>query len=75
MAKIAPPPKSRKGTPPAPSRAVGNLAKPDPAALSPLNLKVPGGFKRELKVYAAEHGRSMTDLLIEGFGLVRAQRG
>jgi len=77
MAKIAPPPapKSRKGTPPPLTRAVDNLEKPEPAALQPLNLKVPSEFKRELKTYAAQHGRTMTDLLIEAFGLLRAQRG
>ena len=77
MAKIAPPPatKSRKGAPPPLARIVANLDKPQPAALKTLNLKVPLDFKRELKIYAAQQGRTMTDLLIEAFGLLRTQRG
>ena len=77
MAKIAPPPaaKSRKGVPPTLVRTVANLDKPEPTALQPLNLKVPRDFKRELKIYAAQQGRTMTDLLIEAYGLLRSQRG
>jgi hypothetical protein len=77
MAKIAPPPaqKSRKGAPPPLARTVANLDKPEPTALRPLNLKVPPEFKRELKTYAAQQGRTMTDLLIEGYNLLRSQRG
>jgi hypothetical protein len=74
MAKIAPP-KSRKGAPPPLARTVANLDKPEAAALQPLNLKVPPDFKRELKIYAAQQGRTMTELLIEGFGILREQRG
>ncbi len=74
MAKIAPP-KSRKGAPPPLARTVANLDKPEPAALQTLNLKVPLTFKRDLKTYAAQQGRSMTELLIEAFGLLREQRG
>jgi hypothetical protein len=77
MAKIAPPkaPKSRKGVPPSLVKTVGNLDKPEAAALQTLNLRVPLEFKRDLKVYAAQHGRSMTDLLMEAFGLLRKSRG
>jgi hypothetical protein len=77
MAKIAPPPapKSRKGEPPSMVQTVGNLDKPESATLQTLNLRVPLEFKRDLKVYAAQQGRSMTDLLIEGFGLLRENRG
>jgi len=56
-------------------QTVGNLDKPESAALQTLNLRVPLEFKRDLKVYAAQQGRSMTDLLIEGFGLLRQSRG
>ena len=76
MANIAPAPKSsKKGDPPSMAQTLGNLDKPESAALQTLNLRVPLEFKRDLKVYAAQHGRSMTDLLIEGFGLLRENRG
>ena len=76
MAKITSPPlKSRKGAPPPMAATVANLDKPEPTALQPLNLKVSLEFKRELKIYAAQQGTSMTDLLMEGYRLLRAQRG
>jgi|JI10StandDraft_1071094.scaffolds.fasta_scaffold3554517_1 hypothetical protein len=77
MAKIAPPPapKSRKGAPPPMVKTVGNLDKPESASLQTLNLRVPLEFKRELKVYAAQQGRSMTELLMEAFGMLRESRG
>lgn len=77
MAKIAPPPapKSRKGAPPPMGRTVGNLDKPEASSLQTLNLRVPLEFKRELKVYAAQQGRSMTELLVEAFGMLRESRG
>jgi hypothetical protein len=74
MAKVAPPPgKSRKGQPPAITKTVGNLDKPEPAGLAPLNFKVSQEFKREFKTYAAQTGQSMTDLLIQGFQLIKQQ--
>ena len=75
MAKIPAAPKSRKGAPPPLARTVANLDKPEATTLQPLNLKVPQDFKRELKTYAAQQGRTMTDLLIEAYGLLRTQRG
>ena len=75
MAKIAPPAKSRKGAPPPMVRTVGNLDKPESTSLQTLNLRVPLEFKRDLKVYAAQQGRSMTELLMEAFGLLRESRG
>ncbi len=74
MANVGSAPK-KKGPPPAMGQTVGNLDKPESAALQTLNLRVPLEFKRDLKVYAAQQGRSMTDLLIEGFGLLRQSRG
>ena len=56
-------------------RTVGNLDKPESSSLQTLNLRVPMEFKRELKVYAAQQGRSMTELLMEAFGLLRESRG
>ena len=75
MAKIPPPSKSRKGSPPPLVRTVGNLEKPEAAELETLNLRVPFAFKRGLKVLAAEQGTSMTDLIVEAIGLLREQRG
>ena len=75
MAKIAPPSKSRKGSPPPMARTVGNLEKPEPSAQDTLNLRVPPEFKRRLKILAAEQGTSMTDLIVEAIGLLREQRG
>jgi len=56
-------------------RTVGNLDKPESSSLQTLNLRVPMEFKRDLKVYAAQQGRSMTELLMEAFGLLRESRG
>lgn len=79
MAKIPPPraskSKSKKGPPPSMVKTVGNLDKPESTALQTLNLRVPLEFKRDLKVYAAQNGRSMTDLLMEAFGMLRKHRG
>jgi hypothetical protein len=44
-----------------------------PIRLAPLNFNVDPEFKREFKVYAAEKGVSMIQLLKEGFALIKAQ--
>lgn len=75
MAKIPSPRKSGKGTPPPLAQTVGNLDKPEPTTLVPLNFKVAEGFHKEFKAYAARQGISMVELLKEGFRLVKAQRG
>jgi hypothetical protein len=75
MAKVPPPKQSRKGAPPSMAKTAGNLNKSESSSLQTLNLRVPSEFKRELKVYAAQHERSMTDLLIEAFGVLRETRG
>lgn len=75
MANISPPPRSKKGSPPPIERTVGNLEKPEPTSLKPLNFKVPASFHREFKSYAVQHDMSMLDLLREGFEAVKAQRG
>ncbi len=71
MAKIPAPKKTRKGAPPALNRTVGNLDKPAPSELTPLNFKVPVEFHREFKTYAAQRGMSMVELLQQGFQLVK----
>jgi hypothetical protein len=70
MAKI-PAKKSSKGRPPSPTNTVGNLEKPEPATLVPLNFKVLPEFRQEMKIYAAQQGVSMTKLLIDGFELIK----
>lgn len=43
--------------------------------LQTLNFKVPDSFKRAYKVYAAQHGMTMLELLKEGFELSKQERG
>jgi hypothetical protein len=40
-----------------------------------MNFRVPVGFHREFKSYAAQHGISMVELLQEGFRLIKEQDG
>lgn len=47
----------------------GKASETQPRELQTLNFKVPDAFKRSYKVYAAERGISMLDLLKEGFEL------
>lgn len=47
---------------------------PDQTDLQTLNFKVPEAFKRSYKVYAAQRGISMLDLLKEGFELSKKAR-
>jgi hypothetical protein len=54
-----------------PKRENGN---PQVAELQTLNFKVPDTFKRSYKVYAAERGMTMLDLLKEGFELSKKSR-
>jgi HicB-like protein involved in pilus formation len=77
MARIGPPPKrSTKGTPPPATDAArpANLDRPAPGDWKPLNFRVPTEFHRELKSYAANHGVSMLEVLIEGFRLVKERQ-
>ena len=62
-----------KGEPPV-ARVSQNLSKPDREALTPLNFRVPGEFHRSFKIYAAEHGMSMVELLQESFEAYRRAR-
>jgi hypothetical protein len=45
------------------------------AELETLNFKVPDAFKRAYKVYAAQQGMTMLELLKEGFELSKQERG
>jgi hypothetical protein len=73
MARVPKP--TRKGDPPPAAATVANLDRPDPAGQAPLSFRVPDNFKREFKTYAAQRGISMTQLLIDGFELVKEKRG
>ena len=75
MAQISPPKRSKKGPPPPIQQTVGNLDKPEPTSLKPLNFKVPAAFHREFKSYAVQHDMTMLDLLREAFQAVKNQRG
>jgi hypothetical protein len=55
--------------------ASASFDKPESAALTPLNFKVPEKFHREFKTYAAQHGVTMLELLQEGFRLVKERKG
>jgi len=43
--------------------------------LSPLNFRVPAGFRREFKTYAAQHDLKLNELLRRSFEAYRRQRG
>lgn len=43
--------------------------------LTPLNFRVPETFHREFKIYAAQQGMSMVDLLQASFAQFRKRRG
>jgi len=64
-----------KGTPPTKVQTLDNLSRAEAGDLKPLNFKVPAEFHREFKTHAATHDLSMTQLLREGFELVKAKRG
>lgn len=74
MAKVPAPKKLKasKGTPPPAGKAVGNLEKPEPASLVPLNFRVPAQFRREFKIEAAERDVQMNELVQIAF---RALKG
>ena len=40
-----------------------------------MNFRVSEQFHREFKVYAAQHGKTMVELLQESFRLLKEQRG
>jgi HicB family len=69
MAKVPPPkkPKSTKGAPPPTVSTAGNLDKPEPVALVPLNFRVPSEFRKEFKIYAAQQGVPMNELVQKAF--------
>jgi hypothetical protein len=76
MARVPPPNKSAKGAPPPATKVVGNLDKPEStAAPAPLNFKVPQAFRREFKIYAAQRGKKLNELLYEAFQALKEKNG
>jgi hypothetical protein len=73
VAKVPPPKKTGKGAPQQPAKTVGNLDKPEPTVLTPMNFKVPEVFHRSFKTYAAQHGKSMVEVLYEAFTALKGQ--
>jgi len=60
--------------PPRPE-TVGGLATLQPAALRPLNFKVPQEFHRDFKTFAAQHSKKMVEVLQEAFALLKEKYG
>ena len=74
MADIPKPPKKAKkiGAPPAKDAPmVRNLAQPAEGELHNLSFKLSPEFKKEYKLYAAERGMTMLEVLKESFKLYR----
>lgn len=64
-----------KGEPPAAEVVRDNLAKPEPAAIVPLNFKVPASFRRDFKHVAADYGITQSELLQRLFASFRVKGG
>ena len=65
--KTPPPPKTKKGEPPAHRDVRGNLSQPEDGESVALNFRVPAWFKKEFKVTAATHGLTQSNLLHQAF--------
>lgn len=72
MATVPPP--RGKGAPPDTDSTLDNLDKPERSALVPLNFKVPSAFRREFKIYAAEHELDMVQIFYEAFSALKRER-
>jgi predicted HicB family RNase H-like nuclease len=76
MPKLPRPGKSAKeGGLNKPVIALADFDKPESASFTPMNFRVPETFHREFKMYAAQHGISMVDLLQESFRVLKEVRG
>jgi len=71
--KTPPPPKSKKGDPPASDSTKGNLAKPEPTKHVALNFRVPAELKKDFKIASATHGITQSQLLAQAFQIWKAQ--
>ena len=54
--------------------SIPNLETPSIATLTPMNFRVSEQFHREFKVYAAQHGMSMVELLQKAFSALKEKR-
>lgn len=57
------------------SASAGNLEKPEPSELVPMNFKVSAEFRKQYRTLAAMNDVSMTDILKESFDLYRQHKG
>ena len=75
MARIDKPTRHRKaGSPPSKNEPrVKNLEQPSGQTLEPLQFKVEPEFKKAYKIFAAESGKKMVDVLKASFELYREQ--
>lgn len=78
------PARQTKGTPPEAPKAVapaegkkktGNTSKPSSSDYVALNFSVDAEFRKEFRLLAATRDMPMTDLLKEGFELLKAKYG
>lgn len=60
---------------PLPTNLTGPPHSSEAGALTPLNFKVPDEFHRDFKMFAAQHGKKMVELLQEAFILVKEKYG
>lgn len=73
MVKVPPP--RGKGKPPPAETTIGNLDKPEAEELVPLNFKVPGSFRKDFKITAAQRGKDMVEQLYEAYELLESKKG
>jgi hypothetical protein len=52
-----------------------NTTKPEAGELVALNFKVSPEFRADLKMFAAMHSMSMTEILKEGFEIIKKTKG
>jgi hypothetical protein len=58
---------------PVPQTEPAATSAPDTAGGMPLNFRVPENFRREFKVYAAQHGLKLNELLRRSFEAFRRE--
>lgn len=74
MTKAPPTRRPSKTVESRPVIALANLDEPELANLTPMNFRVPRAFHREFKIYAAQNGMTMGDLLQESFHVFKAHQ-
>jgi hypothetical protein len=56
-------------------RTTNSLQRQEPAMRTTMNFNVPEEFHREFKIYAAQHGLKMVEVLERSFRLLKDQHG